>query len=568
MQRSRLAFLLAAAFAAACGESAGPVESWIEIRNSRPWMEVGDTDRFVADVREGEAPTPGPIVPNVEFTWSSSDPSVVSIDAGSGAAVALENGTSQIEVCALGGCSGWDITVINPIAGVAVMPDSVTLLPYGQFNLTAIPTDADGEPVVEIESPVYWLFENEMIWSSEHPDVAVVNLPSGPPWLVEGVARGTTQVTAQFREFSGSATVTVVLIDLTDISAGGEHTCALADTGEPYCWGSVFFQPDLEAGRWTPEFVPRGTAEPLNLVALASGEAHACGLTAAGTAYCWGSRFSAALGRGEWVEPIEPLGTPVPVAGNGQYATVTTGGIHTCATGVRGELYCWGSNPFGQLGITSTETCGYGVGKSGEVQMGPCERAPTAVTDHPTYAAVSAGGNHTCGLVADGTAFCWGLIGTHESPDTVRIPGDHLFTSIASGSGMACGLTTSGDAYCWGSNSNGLGDGSTTESDEPVLVAGGHTFAQLSVNAAACGVTSDGGLYCWGSNDPSVAGPTPTRIGDTITWASVDVGGIHACGMTVEGVAYCWGSNHTGALGVSGEDWTSEPMRVIGQIEP
>jgi alpha-tubulin suppressor-like RCC1 family protein len=521
-------------------------------------MEVGDTERFVAEVHEQGGPNPGPILPNVELTWSSSDPNVVSIDAGSGVAVAQEAGTSQIEVCAPRSCSAWDIIVIARIAGVAVVPDSITLLPHDQFDLTAILTDVHGEPVWgAVHDPLFWdLFASEMMWSTADPNVAVVNLPSGPPSLLEGVAHGTTHVTARFREFSGSAKVVVVVVDLTYISTGGAHTCALTDTGEPYCWGRSGFE-------HFPEFVPHGTEVPVHLVSLSSGAEQTCGLTASGTAYCWGSSFWAALGRAEL---LQPLGTPVPVDGGGQYATITAGGAHTCAIGVGGELHCWGANTFGQLGITSTETCGGGVGKI-PVGPHPCERVPAAVSDRPTFTALSAGASHTCGLVADGTAFCWGQIGSRESSDTLRVPGGHLFASIASGSGMACGLTASGDAYCWGGNDDGLGDGSTVSSDEPVLVAGDHVFAQLSIGRAACGVTTAGELYCWGWHEPLIAGATPTRVGDNIVWASVHAGGVHGCGMSVDGVAYCWGSNHTGAVGVPGE-WIGEPTRVVGQIEP
>ena len=490
----------------------------------------------------------------------------MSIDRRSGAAVAHRMGTSEVGVRAPAYGAYWNITVIGPIAGVAVMPDSVTLLPYDRFYLTAVPIDAAGDPVADEAEDVYGSLLHEMTWSTEDTAVALMGDPeySAVPSLVVAVSRGTTQVTARFNEFAGTATVAVIALDLTDISAGGEYTCALTNLGEPYCWGSGFFESDARR-RWsTPRFVPRGTEDPrLSLASLASGQDHTCGLTSEGAAYCWGSNGSGALGTGESLQPTKP----VLVLDGRSYTAISAGGEHTCAIETGGTLYCWGANGHGELGITSSEECA-GVGKVGSGY--PCTRAPAAVTDRPTFTAVSAGGNHTCGLVADGTVFCWGLIGTHNSRDTVRVPGDHRFASIASGSDMACGLAELGAAYCWGRNSNGLGDGLTTESDVPVPVAGGQAFAQLSIYPGSyftrsCGVTTQGELYCWGWGD---TWPTPTRIGDSITWASVDVGDGHACGMTVEGVAYCWGSNHTGALGVSGEDWISEPMRVIGQIEP
>ena len=570
MQQSRLSFLLTTALAAACGDAYGPGDYWIDVTNGRGWMELGETVQFAVEAREGEAPTQGPTIPDMKFTWSSSNPSVVSIDR-SGTAVAHRIGTSEVGVCAPAYCGYWNITVINPIAGVVVIPDSITLLPYDRLHLTAVPIDAAGDPVADEAEGVYGELLHEMTWSTEDTAVArmgdtSVALMGDPeyspvPSLVVAVSRGTTRVTARLNEFAGTATVAVIALDLTDISAGQWYTCALTNLGEPYCWGGGFLESDAQR-RWsTPRFMPRRTEDPrLSLASLVSGQDHTCGLTSEGAAYCWGSNGSGALGTGESLQPTKP----VLVVGGRSYIAITAGGEHTCAIDTGGQLYCWGANRWGELGITSSEECGSGGKYESKY---PCTRAPAAVTDRPTFTAVSAGGDHTCGLVADGTTFCWGWIGTHQSPDTVRVPGDHPFTSIASGSGMACGLAAGGEAYCWGSNSDGLGDGSTTESDMPVPVAGGRAFAQLSISysVSSCGVTPQGELYCWGWGS---TWPTPTRIGDSITWTFVDVGSDHACGMSVEGVAYCWGSNYDGALGIPGEDWISEPMRVIGQIEP
>src|SRR5262249_28139995 len=141
---------------------------------------------------------------------------------------------------------------------------------------------------------------------------------------------------------------------------------------------------------------------------------------------------------------------------------------------------------------------------------------PVEVTGGITFRQVSAGSEHTCGLAADGRAFCWGLNTAGELGDGTRtnrtaptpVAGGLVFTSIAAGSGSTCGVATDRSLYCWGSNVLGqLGDGQPIAygggamSAVPRRVVGGFTAGQASVGLQyACAVTSIGQGLCWGSN--------------------------------------------------------------------
>jgi alpha-tubulin suppressor-like RCC1 family protein len=153
----------------------------------------------------------------------------------------------------------------------------------------------------------------------------------------------------------------------------------------------------------------------------------------------------------------------------GAIESLAAGNAHTC--GISGDqVLCWGNNREGQLGNGSAE---------GSPQPVPVQGLPTAATQAATQ--IVAGAVHTCVLVADGSAYCWGqnLYGqlgdgstTHRST-AVAVTGGLRFRSIHAGGALTCGLATDGTEYCWGFNQNGqLGDGTRESRSSPTAVRG------------------------------------------------------------------------------------------------
>jgi len=254
------------------------------------------------------------------------------------------------------------------------------------------------------------------------------------------------------------------------------------------------------------------------------------------------------------------------------------GGRHACAHTRGGKFVCWGDHGEGALGpITDPEIC--------PTQIRPCGSTPRVLTAPPAFAqiAVSHGGG-TCGLTADGVAYCWGpnpndIIGpsseTCAPPEVVPFPcihtptqvrGDVRFASLSIGA-VYCGLTAQGKAYCWGANDRGqLGDGTQTMRLEPTPVSGSLTFTSLSAgNLHACGLTAAGAAYCWGANESGQLGDasttdraSPVVVAGGHTFAAISPGRDHTCAVTLDGAAYCWGDNTFGQLG----DGTTSPSAV------
>ena len=124
---------------------------------------------------------------------------------------------------------------------------------------------------------------------------------------------------------------------------------------------------------------------------LTAGAGHTCGLEAGtGKAWCWGWNGNGQLGDGT----TGNQSAPVPVIGGRTWATLVAGSGHTCGVEAgTGQAWCWGDNGSRQLGDGTTVW----------------KRTPVAVSGGRTWATLTAGYWHTCGMEAGtGKAWCWG----------------------------------------------------------------------------------------------------------------------------------------------------------------
>jgi alpha-tubulin suppressor-like RCC1 family protein len=199
---------------------------------------------------------------------------------------------------------------------------------------------------------------------------------------------------------------------------------------------------------------------------MSVGYNHACGLTTAGLAYCWGQNSFGKLGDGTYtLRRIPTLVVGGLTFGSSNAQMSIDGGQHdTCAIGSTGIAHCWGDNWHNQLGTN--------VGRGDSP-------SPTTVAGVPSFDRITVGGDHACGLTSTGDAWCWGdnvrwAQALEEQLDynpAHKINTQYRFESLSGGWDHYCGVTTEGDMVCWGFNNSGqLGDGSTIRRFNPVLL--------------------------------------------------------------------------------------------------
>src|SRR5664280_2294391 len=92
-------------------------------------------------------------------------------------------------------------------------------------------------------------------------------------------------------------------------------------------------------------------AATLAPVQVVTGATHTCALAPSGQTYCWGRNSEGQLGDTTTTQRL----TPVAVQQGGvSFTSITAGYYHTCGLTSAGAAYCWGYNGYGQLGDNTT----------------------------------------------------------------------------------------------------------------------------------------------------------------------------------------------------------------------
>ena len=118
---------------------------------------------------------------------------------------------------------------------------------------------------------------------------------------------------------------------------------------------------------------------------------------------------------------LDALGGMDSGRAEGEFASVSAGGEHTCGVRLDGSVACWGWNTLGRT-----------TPREGE------------------FASVSAGHQHTCGVRLDGSVACWG-----SDRKLQATPPEGEFASVSAGSDHTCGVRVDGSVACWGDDGFG-----------------------------------------------------------------------------------------------------------------
>ena len=321
------------------------------------------------------------------------------------------------------------------------------------------------------------------------------------------------------------------------IALGTIAACALLEDGTVACYGrGIVGTLGRDADRPMIDPVPKRVPNLKNVAKVFGGGYTMCALLTDKTVTCWGPDQS------ENPYGARPDGKPFAVQGLSGVVDLSVATSHTCAIVDGGDVYCFGSNYFGELGDGTTNNA----------------KAAVKARGVSGVKAIATGEEMTCAVVADGSASCWGMndvgqLGRGTSDKLVNsdpmpvlgLDGPVASIDASSEAGVACALLESGTTKCWGDK---LGDstGAATPGAKTLSVGWKH----------ACAMDAAGAVSCFGSNtkgqlgNASMAPVTTAVAASGITGAiGLAVGGNTSCAVFADGSFSCWGDDTRGQLG-------------------
>ncbi|XP_077537079.1 HECT and RLD domain containing E3 ubiquitin ligase 4 isoform X3 [Haemaphysalis longicornis] len=264
-----------------------------------------------------------------------------------------------------------------------------------------------------------------------------------------------------------------------DVACGQRHTLVLLANGSVYSCGSNDFG-QLGQDRSMRKLEQVSTLAAHEIRAVACGEAHSLALSDAGQVFAWGCNRQGQLGCGTEDESrLRPR--VVKRLATLHVVQIACGAAHCLALASNGELFGWGSNGYGQLGL--------GGGSTAD------ERLPRRVSHlvGVPLAQVACGAMHSIGLTPSGTVLVWGRnssgqLGLSDQkdrahPTVLKSLRSQRIKHVCCGENHTAALTADGGVFTFGAGAYGqLGHGGKGNEVVPkrVVELMGTAITQLS----------------------------------------------------------------------------------------
>jgi alpha-tubulin suppressor-like RCC1 family protein len=291
------------------------------------------------------------------------------------------------------------------------------------------------------------------------------------------------------------------------VSGAPHHTVVVTESGHLYAFG-LGKGGRLGTGNEAPCSVPTrvmGALSQRHVIAAAAADNHTVAVCRDGSVFAWGSNRFGQIGCGGDSSPrcsprrVDDLKGIVCVS-------VAAGEKHSVALSQRGEVYVWGDNTNGQLGI-SRRNGTHRVQRVEALWNSKKIAISIAASSHATLVLTKPTGTN----LPVNTVFSWGH-GSHVPSKVHFEQCDESRAKMVQPVAIACAryhnvvITADGLVYTWGLHADPLGKRSNPHTTQPSLVigmlprnGGGVAVAVSASENHTAIVTDTGDLYTWGA---------------------------------------------------------------------
>ena len=282
------------------------------------------------------------------------------------------------------------------------------------------------------------------------------------------------------------------------------------------------------------------------------------------TLWGWGKNTNGDLGqnnRTAYSSPVQVLGL---------WNSVTTGYENGFGTKTDGTLWGWGKGSDGMLGLNQPSNTRY----SSPVQI-PGTDWSAVITGGPnTFAIKTTGELWAWGYNGSGS------LGVNSSypvrySSPVQVPGTTWSNALSGTTDFTTAIKTDGTWWVWGHNFGGqLGQGNRNYYSSPIQIPGSYQtgVGKVTNNAAYCtyAIKTNGELWAVGYNLRGELGQnsrtsysSPVQVPGT-TWSFISGGDGNMLALKTDNTLWSWGLNVKGLLGQNNTTYYSSPVQIPG----
>jgi len=344
----------------------------------------------------------------------------------------------------------------------------------------------------------------------------------------------------------------------------GNSAFLITEKGEVFAFGINEYG-ELGLGNKKLESTPKPIEifSEIRIISICAGFSHSLALTDSGNVWSWGRNNVGQLGLRNYNNQCSPQQIP----GLEKIVGISAGTFHNLAVSESGLVSAWGANSWGQLGV-------------GDYYTRNKPKLIRRLTDKKIIS-IYTGARHSGAISSLDVVYAWGnnlcgQLGISSNKNRKRARPIEKFNgkkvlSIVGGQDWTLAIVDD-QVYSWGHNQVGqlgLGDFSDRNDPRPIPELSEKKITRLGVgNQYSVAIGESGNVFVWGNNSLGELGNksskepknVPQAVENVEKIVSIVSGGNHIIGISEERKVYCWGFNGFGQLGIANVDFVITPQ--------